>query len=59
MKKNFAENFQSVQVDPITGEYYIVLPESVVNELEWYEDTSVRLTIEANELIITEDKKND
>jgi hypothetical protein len=59
MKKNFAENFQSVQVDPITGEYYITLPESVVNELEWYEDTSVRLTIEGNELIITEDAKND
>jgi hypothetical protein len=58
MKKNFAENFQSVQVDPITGEYYITLPESVVNELEWYEDTSVRLTIEGNELIITEDAKN-
>jgi len=59
MKKNFAENFQSVQVDPITGEYYITLPESVVNELEWYEDTSVRLTIEGNELIVTEDAKND
>ena len=59
MKKNFAENFQSVQVDPITGEYYITLPESVVNELEWYEDTSVRLTIEGNELIITEDARND
>ena len=58
MKKNFAENFQVVQVDPITGEYYITLPESVVNELEWYEDTSVRLTIEGSELIITEDTKH-
>ncbi len=59
MKKNFAENFQSVQVDPITGEYYINLPEWVVNELEWYEDTSVRLTIDGGELILSEEQCNE
>jgi len=58
MKKNSSENFQSVQIDPITGEYCIILPEFMVNELEWYEDTPIKLTIEGNEIIITENKKN-
>jgi len=54
MKKNSGENFQSVQVDPITGDYYIVIPEWVTNELSWYEDTEVHLSIEGGDLVITE-----
>ena len=54
MKKNPGENFQPVQVDPITGDYYIVIPEWVTNELSWYEDTEVKLSIEGEELVITE-----
>jgi hypothetical protein len=54
MKKNSGNNFRSVQVDPITGEYYVTIPEWMVNELEWYEDTEVQFNLEGNEIIISE-----
>ena len=33
MKKNSGEIFAFVQVDPITGENYVPLPENIINEL--------------------------
>jgi len=54
MKKNRGENFESIQVDPITGKYNIVIPEWVANELSWYEDTEIKFSIEGNDLILTE-----
>jgi hypothetical protein len=54
MKKNPGEIFESVQVDPITGDYYVIIPESVVNELSWYEDTEISFKIEGDEVILTE-----
>ena len=54
MKKNSGEIFESVQVDPITGEYYVPLPENIINELSWYEDTEVLLSVEGGDLVITE-----
>ena len=54
MKKNPDENFSSVEVDTITGEYYITLPEWMVNDLSWYEDTEVRFELDGNEIIMTE-----
>lgn len=54
MKKNSGEIFRSVEVDPISGDYYLVIPEQIINDLSWYEDTEVGFTVEGNELIITE-----
>jgi hypothetical protein len=54
MKKNSGEIFESVQVDPISGDYYIIIPEIVANELSWYEDTEIAFEIEGNEVILTE-----
>jgi hypothetical protein len=54
MKKNPGEIFESVQVDPISGDYYVVIPESVANELSWYEDTEISFKIEGNDVILTE-----
>jgi hypothetical protein len=54
MKKNPGEIFESVQVDPITGEYYVIIPESVANELSWYEDTEISFKIEGDEVILAE-----
>ena len=54
MKKNSEEIFESVQVDPITGDYYVIIPESIANELSWYEDTEISFKIEGNEVILTE-----
>jgi hypothetical protein len=57
MKKNFGENFQRLQVDPVTNEYYVTIPEWVVNELSWYEDTEIKLSLDAGDLILTEKDK--
>ena len=54
MKKNSGEIFESVQVDPITGHYFITIPEQIMNELEWYEETKIKFSIDGNELILTE-----
>ena len=54
MKKNFGEIFESVQVDPISGDYYLVIPEQIANELSWYEDTKVSFKIEGNEVVLKE-----
>ena len=54
MKKNPGEIFESVQVDPITGDYYIIIPESIANELSWYEDTEISFKVEGNDVILTE-----
>ena len=54
MRKNSGEIFESVQVDPISGDYYVIIPESVANELSWYEDTEISFKIEGNDVILTE-----
>ena len=54
MKKNSAENFQFIQVDPISGDYYITLPEWMMNELSWYEDTKISINLDGSDLILTE-----
>lgn len=54
MKKNFGEIFESLQIDPITGEYFLTIPESIVNELSWYEDTEISFKLEGSELILSE-----
>ncbi|MFZ9739926.1 MAG: hypothetical protein ACO3EZ_18215 [Prochlorotrichaceae cyanobacterium] len=54
MKKNSGEIFQPLQVDPITGEHYLVIPESLVNDLDWYEDTEIKLELSGTEIILSE-----
>jgi len=53
MKKNSGGNSKFVQVDPITGEYYTLIPEWVINELDWYEDTEIYFNVEGNEVVLT------
>jgi hypothetical protein len=54
MRKNSGEIFESVQVDPISGDYYVIIPESIANELSWYEDTEISFKVEGNDVILTE-----
>ena len=56
MKKNSGEIFESVQIDPITGEYFIIIPEQLMNELSWYEDTEISFTLDGNEVVLSEHK---
>ena len=54
MKKNSGKNFEPLQVDPISGEYYVVIPEWIVNELSWYEDSEIGFSLEGTDLVLTE-----
>jgi hypothetical protein len=56
MKKNFEESCQLLQVDPVSGEYYITIPEWVVNEFSWYEDTEIKLKVDGDEIVLKENK---
>ena len=38
----------------MTGEYFLVVPEWVINELSWYEDTEVGFAVEGNEVLLRE-----
>lgn len=58
MRKNFGEIFGYMEVDPISGEYFIRIPEVFANELAWYEETEINFTLDGNDLILTE-KKDD
>tara|TARA_B100001778_G_scaffold220501_1_gene182846 strand:- start:99 stop:263 length:165 start_codon:yes stop_codon:yes gene_type:complete len=51
-----SDKFQTViRVDNVTNEYIIAVPESYVNELNWYEDTEVSITLTDNGLYIDEE----
>ena len=54
MQKNSGDIFESVKVDPISGEYYLTIPEQIINDLSWYEDTEIRFSIEGDEVVLSE-----
>ena len=56
MKKNSTENIELLQVDPITGNYYVIIPEWIINEFSWYEDTSIKFSVDGNEIILSEER---
>lgn len=58
MKKKSGTEISPIEVDPISGHYYIVIPEWMINELSWYEDTNVALSIEGNEIVLKEHEED-
>jgi bifunctional DNA-binding transcriptional regulator/antitoxin component of YhaV-PrlF toxin-antitoxin module len=58
MKKNSGKNIEKIQVNPIDGNYYITIPEWIINEFSWYEDTDIEFDVESNEIVLRE-YKND
>jgi hypothetical protein len=54
MEKNRGEIFESIEVDPISGQYFITIPEQIMNQLEWYEDTRIKFTMDGSEVILSE-----
>ena len=56
MQKNSAENFTTVEVDPVTGEYYVTIPEWIISEYGWYEDTEVNMEVDGDSIVISEIK---
>ena len=56
MRKNSAEEKRPIEDDTVTGEYYIKIPEWVINDQDWFEDTELTFKTDGDELIITEYK---
>lgn len=54
MKKNPEQNFGTIEVDPLSGEYYIKIPEWMMDDLSWYEDTDIQILLEGNEILLRE-----
>ena len=54
MQKNRAENFTTVEVDPVTGEHYVIIPEWICDEKGWFEGTEVNIEVDALGIIITD-----
>jgi len=54
MQKNRAENFTTVEVDPVTGEHYLTIPEWICDEKGWFEGTEVNIEVDALGIIITD-----
>lgn len=54
MKKNSGDIFKSIEIDPISGDYFIKIPEQIMNDLEWYEDTQIKFSVEGGEVILSE-----
>jgi hypothetical protein len=54
MKKNSGDEILPLEVDPISGQYYITIPEWMVNELSWYEDTQIKINLDGKDVILTE-----
>ena len=54
MKKNPAENFTTIEIDPVSGEHYLTIPEWICDEKGWYEGTEVNIEVENGYIVITE-----
>jgi antitoxin component of MazEF toxin-antitoxin module len=54
MKKKSGDEKRPIQVDTVSGEYYVTIPEWIMNELSWYEDTEINFLIENGDVIISE-----
>ena len=54
MQKNPGENIVPIEVDSVTGEYYITIPEWIINENGWYEGTTLNMEVDGESIIITE-----
>ena len=52
--KKYTDSKVPITVDPITNEYKIVVPEWIVNEFDWYEDTELVWVIKDESIKIQE-----
>ena len=53
MQKNRAENFTTIEIDPVSGEYFLKIPEWICDEKGWYEGTEVNIEVENDCIVIT------
>ena len=54
MQKNPGENLSTVEVDPVTGEYVIKVPEWIISEFSWFEGTEINMEVDGDSIVVTE-----
>ena len=54
MRKNPDELKTTIEIDPVTGEYYTIIPEWITNDQGWYEGTNLQFNIDADDIILSE-----
>ena len=59
MQKNSEKIFSEIEVDPVTGDYYVTVPEVILNEMQWYEGTTLRWLVDGNEIVLAEERALD
>lgn len=52
MKKISDNIFGTIEIDPVTSEYKIVIPETIINEMGWYEETVIQWSIDDKDVIL-------
>ena len=57
MQKNSAEETHAIEVDTVTGEYFVRIPEWIVNDQGWFEDTE--LTFKMTETLFLWKRRNE
>ena len=58
MQKNSEKIFSTIEVDPVTGDYHVTIPEVIINEMQWYEETKLRWLVDGDEIVLTEEKES-
>ena len=54
MRKNPDELKTTIEIDPVTGEYYTIIPEWIVNDQGWYEGTDLQFKLDGDDIFINE-----
>ena len=59
MRKNPDELKTTIEIDPVTGEYFTIIPEWIINDQGWYEGTNLQFNYDADEIILSESTDDD
>ena len=54
MRKNSDELKTTIEIDPVTGEYYTIIPEWIVNDQGCYEGTDLQFKLDGDDIFINE-----
>ena len=52
MQKNPKENLTTIEIDPVSGEHYVIIPEWICDDNRWYEGVEVNIEVESDCIII-------
>ena len=54
MKKNSADETYVIEIDTVTGEYFVRIPEWIINDQGWFEDTELTFKMDRNLIFMEE-----